>query len=142
MTAPIVVSNSSFALHQRFILGQKVALRVHHGKYMVAEGGSVYTHYNDHGGKGHFTIKVLYGDIVEIMSHHHKYVAMGYGGEMYVSHSHHDHDTKFHLEFYDGKVAFRNAHHNRWIGIYWFGTLRGHHELTKDELFEEIPVNW
>jgi len=120
--------------------GRKVAIRTSYGKYLVAEHDTVGSHHNDHGGKGHFMIKVLYENIVEIKTHHGRHIAMeGYGG-LYLSYEHHEYDTKFHMEFIEGRIAFRNIRHGRFIGIDEWGTVSGHYQISPSTLFEEVPV--
>jgi len=146
-TAPVpsspstmVVQCSSTSGYSRYTSGIRCLLRVHHGKYLHAEYDKLKAH---HGVSDncYFTVKHLHDDIVELTTYNGKYVAIGSGGRVYTTKGHHEHDTKFHLENHKGKVAFRAKHHNRYLGIHFYdSTVRGHHALTNDELFEEIVV--
>lgn len=56
---------------------RKVALRaIGSGKFLVAEHSTLFAHHNDHGGKGHFHIKHLHSNVVELVTHHGKYVGL------------------------------------------------------------------
>lgn len=55
---------------------RKVALRAVSGQFLVAEHSTLFTHHNDHGGKGHFHIKHLHSNVVELKTHHGKFVGL------------------------------------------------------------------
>jgi len=87
-----------------------------------------------------FTVKHLQGDLVELVTHHGKYVAVDSNGDVYLANAQHQWETQFHLEHHQGKVAFRSTNTNRYLGITSGHKVRGHHECTNDELFQENQV--
>jgi len=78
--------------------------------------------------------------IVEIKTNHGHFIAVGHHGRVYLSDYHHDYDTRFHMEFHGNSVAFRTTNHGRYLGVDWSGNVRGHHTITTEEEFQEIPV--
>jgi len=109
----------------------------HHGHYLCADHGRVYSHHSaEHGDHCHFTIQHLGSGVVEIRSHHGSLLSTHHDGSVSTHSSMRDDITQWYMEFYDDKVCFRNvAHNNRYLGIDHGGNVHSHHELGSNEEF-------
>jgi len=107
-----------------------------HGKYLMAEEGSLFAHHHlrEHGGKGFFQVEAHGEGKVSLRTHHGKFVAVDAYKNIYLTHQHNA-DCKFHLEHQNGYVAFRSAHHT-YLGLDPYGTVFVSHHRERDEYFE------
>jgi hypothetical protein len=114
------------------------AIRSIHGKYLMAEEGTLYAHHNlqEHGSKGYFFFETHSQGGISLRTHHGKFVAMDSFKSIYLT-PQHSHDTKFIIENFNGYHAFR-SHHGTFIALDPYGDVRGTHRVDQNEMFQII----